>query len=120
MDYCIEKQIRVFRGCVTASELAQAVKRGLDDYQFIPAETSGGLAAIKALAAPYVGMKFMPTGGINPGNVRTYLESHDILACGGSWMVKKDLIQSGQFDAIRQMTADSVEQVKQVPGSQEK
>ena len=97
VDYCIEKQIPVFPGCVTASELA-----------------------IKALAAPYVGMKFMPTGGINPGNVRTYLESDVILACGGSWMVKKDLIQSGQFDEIRQMTADAVALVREVRGSQEK
>ena len=120
VDYCIEKQIPVFPGCVTASELAQAVKRGLEVVKFFPAETSGGLAAIKALAAPYVGMKFMPTGGINPGNVRTYLESDVILACGGSWMVKKDLIQSGQFDAIRQMTADAVALVKEVRGSQEK
>ena len=114
VDYCIEKQIPVFPGCVTASELAQAVKRGLEVVKFFPAETSGGLAAIKALAAPYVGMKFMPTGGINPGNVRTYLESDVILACGGSWMVKKDLIQSGQFDAIRQMTADAVALGKEI------
>ena len=120
VDYCIEKQIPVFPGCVTASELAQAVNRGLEVVKFFPAETSGGLAAIKALEAPYVGMKFMPTGGINPGNVRTYLESDVILACGGSWMVKKDLIQSGQFDAIRQMTADAVALVKEVRGSQEK
>ena len=97
VDYCIEKQIPVFPGCVTASELAQAVKRGLEVVKFFPAETSGGLAAIKALAAPDV-----------------------ILACGGSWMVKKDLIQSGQFDAIRQMTADAVALVKEVRGSQEK
>ena len=75
VDYCIEKQIPVFPGCVTASELAQAVKRGLEVVKFFPAETSGGLAAIKALAAPYVGMKFMPTGGINLKNVRSYLES---------------------------------------------
>ena len=120
VDYCIEKQIPVFPGCVTASELAQAVKRGLEVVKFFPAETSGGLAAIKALAAPYVGMKFMPTGGINLKNVCSYLESDVILACGGSWMVKKDLIQSGQFDAIRQMTADAVALVREVRGSQEK
>ena len=120
VDYCIEKQIPVFPGCVTASELAQAVKRGLEVVKFFPAETSGGLAAIKALAAPYVGMKFMPTGGINLKNVHSYLESDVILACGGSWMVKKDLIQSGQFDAIRQMTADAVALVREVRGSQEK
>ena len=107
VDYCIEKQIPVFPGCVTASELAQAVKRGLEVVKFFPAETSGGL-------------KFMPTGGINLKNVRSYLESDVILACGGSWMVKKDLIQSRQFDAIRQMTADAVTLVKEVRGSQEK
>ena len=96
VDYCIEKQIPVFPGCVTASELAQAVKRGLEVVKFFPAETSGGLAAIKALAAPYVGMKFMPTGGINLKNVRSYLESDVILACGGSWMGKKE-----KYEAVR-------------------
>ena len=95
-------------------------KTGTGSCQILSAETSGGLAAIKALAAPYVGMKFMPTGGINLKNVRSYLESDVILACGGSWMVKKDLIQSGQFDAVRQMTADAVALVKEVRGSQEK
>ena len=75
---------------------------------------------IKAVAAPYTKMKFMPTGGINAGNLNQYLAFPKILACGGSWMVKKDLIQSGQFDAIRQMTADAVALVKEVRGSQEK
>ena len=120
VDYCLQKNIPVFPGCATASEVAQAAKRGLSVVKFFPAETSGGIAAIKALAAPYVGMKFMPTGGINLKDVRSYLESDVILACGGSWMVKKDLIQSGQFDAIRQMTADAVALVREVRGSQEK
>ena len=75
---------------------------------------------IKAVAAPYTKMKFMPTGGINAGNLNQYLAFSKILACGGSWMGKKDLIQSGQFDAIRQMTADAVALVKEVRGSQEK
>ena len=120
VDYCIEKEIPVLPGVVTPSEAIQAVKRDLEVVKFFPAEQYGGVATIKALAAPFTMLKFMPTGGINPGNVRTYLESDVILACGGSWMVKKDLIQSGQFDAIRQMTADAVALVKEVRGSQEK
>ena len=75
---------------------------------------------IKAMAAPYVGLKFMPTGGINAKNLEEYLSCDKIICCGGSWMVKKDLIQSGQFDAVRQMTADAVALVKEVRGSQEK
>ena len=78
------------------------------------------MAKLKALAGPYKTLKWMPTGGVNAKNLADYLAFDQIVACGGTWMVKKDLIQSGQFDAVRQMTADAVALVKEVRGSQEK
>lgn len=108
VDYCISKNIPVFPGCITPSEVAQAVKRGLKVIKFFPAEQFGGIAAIKALAAPYTDIKFMPTGGIGPGNLENYLLNDKIIACGGSWMVKGNLIKEGKFDEIRLLTAEAV------------
>ena len=73
VDYCLEKGITVLPGCATPSEVAKAVKRGLEVVKFFPAEQAGGLPMIKAMAAPYTMVKFMPTGGINPENVKTIL-----------------------------------------------
>ena len=108
VDYCILKDIPVFPGCITPSEVAQAVKRGLKVIKFFPAEQFGGIAAIKALAAPYTDIKFMPTGGINPKNLENYLSDDKIIACGGSCMVKGNLIKEGRFDEIRILTAEAV------------
>ena len=88
--------------------MAQAVKRGLKAVKFFPAEQFGGVAAIKAIAAPYVGVKFMPTGGINAKNLESYLRCDKIVACGGSWMVKGDLIKEGKFNEIKAMTEEAV------------
>ena len=114
VDYCLEKEIPVFPGCITPSEVALAVKRGLKIVKFFPAEQFGGVAAIKALAAPYVGLKFMPTGGINAKNLERYLSCDKIVACGGSWMVKGDLIKAGKFDEIKAMTEEAVKLVAEI------
>ena len=116
VDYCIENGITVTPGCVTPSEVAQGVKRGLKVLKFFPAEQFGGVATIKAMTAAYVGIKIMPTGGINPKNVREYLACDKIFACGGSWMVKGDMIKAGEFDKIEAMTKEAVEIVKEVRG----
>lgn len=108
VDYCLNKNISVFPGCITPSEVAQAVKRGLKVVKFFPAESFGGMATIKAIAAPYTGLKFMPTGGINAKNLENYLSCDEIIACGGSWMVKSDLIRDGKFDEIRRLTQEAV------------
>ena len=108
VDYCLSKNIPVFPGCITPSEVAQAVKRGLKTVKFFPAEQFGGIATIKAIAAPYVGLKFMPTGGINANNLESYLECDKIVACGGSWMVKGDLVKAGKFDEITALTKEAV------------
>ena len=107
VDYCLEKKIPVLPGCISPSEVAQAVKRGLTIVKFFPAEQAGGIAMIKALAAPYVGLKFMPTGGINAGNLTEYLSCDKILCCGGSWMVKGDLVKAGNFGKIRGLSAET-------------
>ena len=109
VDYCLEKNIPVFPGCITPSEVAQAAKKGIEVVKFFPAEQAGGVAMIRSLAAPYTGMKFMPTGGISAKNLRDYLECDKILCCGGSWMVKSDLIHQGEFDRIRDLTREAVE-----------
>lgn len=114
VDYCIEKEIPVFPGCITPSEVAQAVKRGLKVVKFFPAEQFGGVATIKAMAAPYGMVKFMPTGGINAKNLKDYLSCDKILCCGGSWMVKGDLIKAGEFDKIRELTKEAVALAKEI------
>ena len=114
VDYCLEKEILVLPGCVTPSEVAQGVKRGLKVLKFFPAEQYGGVATIKAMAAAYVEIQFMPTGGINPKNVKDYLACDKIFACGGSWMVKGDMIEAGEFDKIEALTKEAVAIIKEV------
>lgn len=109
VDYCMEKNIPVFPGCVSPSEVAQAVKRGLKVVKFFPAEQAGGLAMLKAMVAPYTMLKFMPTGGINTKNLKEYLGFSKILCCGGSWMVKGDMIKNKEFDKITEMTREATE-----------
>lgn len=116
VDYCIEKGIPVYPGTVTPTEVAMAVKRDLKVCKFFPASQFGGLDTIKALAAPYTMVKFMPTGGVSLKNLRDYLSCDKIAACGGTWMVKGNLISEGRFDEIRQMTADAVAIVKEMRG----
>lgn len=107
VDYCLEKQIPVFPGCMTPSEVAWAVKRGLEVVKFFPAEQAGGLAMIKAMAAPYPQLHFMPTGGIGPKNLTEYLSFEKILCCGGSWMVKGDLVKEKRYDEIRKLAKEA-------------
>ena len=114
VDYCIEKQIPIIPGIVTPSEVAQAVKRGLEVVKFFPAEQFGGVSTIKALAAPYTMLKFMPTGGVSLENLKDYLSCDKIICCGGSWMVKGDLIKAGEFDKIAEMTKEAVTLAKSI------
>ena len=114
VDYCILKQIPVFPGCITPSEVAQAGKRGLKVVKFFPAVQFGGVSTIQALTAPYVGLKFMPTGGVNAKNLADYLQCKSIIACGGSWMVKSDLIKAGEFEKIKDMTKEAVSLVNEI------
>ena len=116
VEYCIKKGYPVTPGIMTPTELEMALEFGLDVVKFFPAENAGGLKMIKAMAAPYTKMKFMPTGGINSQNVRDYLQCDKILACGGSWMVKGDLINSGNFAEIEKLTKEASQIVKEIRG----
>ena len=114
VEYCIKKNYPVCPGIMTPTELEVALGFGLDVVKFFPAENAGGLKMIKAMSTPYTMMKFMPTGGINATNVRDYLACDKILACGGSWMVKGDLVAAGKFDEIQKLTKEASDIVKEI------
>jgi 2-dehydro-3-deoxyphosphogluconate aldolase/(4S)-4-hydroxy-2-oxoglutarate aldolase len=96
---------------VTPTEIEMALDYGLELVKFFPAEASGGVAYLKAVSAPYKMMKFIPTGGIDEKNLPHYLAFSAIHACGGSWMVKSELIMAGKFEEIRTLTTRAVELV---------
>ncbi len=107
VNHCIEKNVPVFPGCVNASDMTRAVNAGLKVIKFFPAEQSGGVAFLKALA-PVLPLSFMPTGGVNTKNLMDYLSFDRITACGGTWMVKKDLIEGERWDEITAICKDAV------------
>lgn len=108
VKYCIDKGIPVTPGTSNPSDIEQAIELGLEVVKFFPAEAAGGLNMIKSMAAPYVNMKFMPTGGINAKNMISYLDFPKIIACGGSWMVSDAMISAGEFDKIKDLTREAV------------
>ena len=116
VEHCLKKGYPVCPGIMTPTELEMALGFGLDVVKFFPAENAGGLKMIKAMSAPYTMMKFMPTGGINATNVRDYLACNKILACGGSLMVKGELINAGDFAEIERLTKEAAGIVKDIRG----
>ena len=109
VEYCNEKGYLMTPGTSRPSDVEQALECGLEVIKFFPAEAAGGLPMIKAMCGPYTNVKFMPTGGINAGNLNTYLAYDKILCCGGSWMVKGSLIKEGKFDEITKLCQEAVE-----------
>ncbi len=105
---CQKLGIPVLPGAVTATEITRALELGLNTVKFFPAEISGGAAAIKALSAPFGGVKFVPTGGIGPKNIAEYLALDCVSAVGGSWMVPNDMVRAHKFEDIAQLTRDAV------------
>jgi len=116
VDWCLQNEIPVTPGVATPTEIDMALDKGLDILKFFPAEALGGLRMLKAIAAPYVGVKFIPTGGINLDNLADYLAHPSVHCCGGSWLVKASLISAGKFDEITQLARDAVSLVHQVRG----
>lgn len=108
VDHCIAKGIPIVPGCMDTHAIELAIEAGLDTVKFFPAEAAGGLPMIKALAGPYTGLKFMPTGGINADNLTEYLSFKKVIACGGSWMVKSALIEEERYDEITRRTKEAV------------
>ncbi len=108
VDYCIEHDIIIIPGVNNPSQIERALESRLEVVKFFPAEASGGLPFLKAVAAPYSGIQFMPTGGINLQNMMSYLSFSRIIACGGSWMVKSDLMSAGNFEEITRLTREAI------------
>lgn len=108
VKHCISKGITIIPGISSPSEIEQAIELGLTTVKFFPAEAAGGLPMLKAMSAPYGQMKFMPTGGLNEKNILSYLEFNKIVACGGSFMVKEEYIEKGEFDKIKELTENAV------------
>ncbi|MBN2713564.1 MAG: bifunctional 4-hydroxy-2-oxoglutarate aldolase/2-dehydro-3-deoxy-phosphogluconate aldolase, partial [Planctomycetes bacterium] len=98
--YCVDNNIPITPGIATPTDIQKAIKLGLEVVKFFPAEAFGGLKTLKAISAPYGNMRFIPTGGIDAGNILDYLAFPKVLACGGSWMVKGELITGKKFGEI--------------------
>lgn len=107
VKYCQEKGIPCYPGCTTPTDYHAAYKLGLEMLKFFPAEQSGGLAKIKAMAAPFAMFKIMPTGGVNMKNLGEYLSCPVIAACGGTYMCPDKLINAGKWDEITQLCVES-------------
>jgi 2-dehydro-3-deoxyphosphogluconate aldolase/(4S)-4-hydroxy-2-oxoglutarate aldolase len=104
-----ERGVPIYPGTMTPSEVQHAFNLGLDTVKFFPASIAGGVPALKALASVFRMMKFMPTGGVTPGNLGDFLAVPAVLACGGSWLTPKDAIEAGNYDAITKLAAEAVE-----------
>lgn len=116
VDWCLQREIPVTPGVLTPTEIEMALDRGLKVLKFFPAEAMGGVATLKAISAPYKGVRFIPTGGINQDNLADYLALPSVHCCGGSWMVKAHLISAGRFDEITRLTEEAVSVVRRVRG----
>jgi 2-dehydro-3-deoxyphosphogluconate aldolase/(4S)-4-hydroxy-2-oxoglutarate aldolase len=107
VSWCLENGIAVTPGCVTPTEITMAVNLGLKVVKFFPANVYGGLNAMKNLSAPFVGVKFMPTGGVNAANIKEYVDAPFIHAVGGSWVCPKADIAAGNWDKITALCAEA-------------
>jgi len=111
--YALSKGALMMPGTATPGEMEQAMALGLEVVKFFPAEQNGGVAKLKAVAGPYKNLMWMPTGGVNTKNMNDYLTFDQILACGGTWMVKKDLIEGEKWDEITAICQDAVKTMLQ-------
>lgn len=107
VDYCREHDIPVFPGVCTPTEIEAALAKGIDVLKFFPAEPMGGVQFLKSVSAPYVGVRFIPTGGVSLANLASYLALKSVVACGGSWMAPADWIAAKQFDRIREVAREA-------------
>ncbi len=111
-QFAVEQKLPIFPGTCTPSEIMKAMEYGLSVVKFFPAKQYGGLETMKALAAPFPSIRFMPTGGVNAGNLMEFLSFDKIIACGGSWMVKPSMIENGDFAGILRLTEEAVKIIK--------
>ena len=111
VDFCLAESIPVFPGISGTGEIEQALSRNLKVVKFFPAEALGGVPMLKALSGPYRSLRFMPTGGIKPSNLDSYLSLPQVVACGGSWLVPKDKLVAGDYDGIAATVATTMRAV---------
>lgn len=108
VKWCIDNNVPITPGCSDASDVSVAAKMGLEVVKFFPAEAAGGLKVLKALSGPFPNMKFIPTGGIGPDNLGSYLAFKKIIACGGSWMVPGDMLDNNDWDGITALAKEAI------------
>ena len=108
VEYCLTKNIPITPGIATPTEIERALEFNLEVVKFFPAEALGGLNYLKAISAPFGNLRFIPTGGVDEKNLLNYLQFPKVLACGGSWMVKSDLITNKKFDEIKKLTLEAL------------
>lgn len=107
-EFALENNVPIYPGVCTPTELMMVMEYGLKVAKFFPAEQYGGLKTIKALSGPFPQMKFMPTGGISPANIKEYLALPAVIACGGSWMVKDAMLKEKDYDGIKKLVQEAV------------
>ena len=116
VGWCAERSVPITPGCVTPTEIMAAIRLGVNVVKFFPAGVYGGLRAMKALSAPFGGVKFIPTGGVDAKNLKEYLEAPFVHAVGGSWLCPKKEIAAGNFDAVTALCREASQIVREVRG----
>jgi 2-dehydro-3-deoxyphosphogluconate aldolase/(4S)-4-hydroxy-2-oxoglutarate aldolase len=111
---CVERGVPVFPGVVTPTDVQAALRQGLDVLKFFPAEAAGGATYLKALSGPFSDVRFIPTGGVSPDNLASYLALPGVLACGGSWLAPRSWIRDGAMDRVRRVAAEAVDRVRRI------
>jgi 2-dehydro-3-deoxyphosphogluconate aldolase/(4S)-4-hydroxy-2-oxoglutarate aldolase len=109
VDYCLSKSVTIFPGVCTPTEIEMALSKGVEAVKFFPAEPMGGVKFLQAICAPYRNVRFIPTGGIDTKNIGQYLALPQVIACGGSWMVKPELFDTGDFAKVRRLAREAAE-----------
>jgi 2-dehydro-3-deoxyphosphogluconate aldolase/(4S)-4-hydroxy-2-oxoglutarate aldolase len=113
VDHCLLKGVSIFPGVCTPTEIETALSKGVDVVKFFPAEPMGGVKFLQAICAPYRNVQFIPTGGIDTKNIGQYLALPQVVACGGSWMVKPELFEAGDFAKVRQLAGEAMAIVRE-------
>ncbi|HKQ79731.1 MAG TPA: bifunctional 4-hydroxy-2-oxoglutarate aldolase/2-dehydro-3-deoxy-phosphogluconate aldolase [Blastocatellia bacterium] len=117
VDHCLSKGVTMFPGVCTPTEIEMALSKGVDVLKFFPAEPMGGVKFLQAICAPYRNVQFIPTGGIDAKNIGQYLALPQVVACGGSWMVKPELFEAGDFAKVKQLAGEAVALVRELRGA---
>jgi 2-dehydro-3-deoxyphosphogluconate aldolase/(4S)-4-hydroxy-2-oxoglutarate aldolase len=117
VSYCLKHSVPVYPGVATPTEMQMALEAGVTNVKFFPAEASGGARALAAMSAPFSMMRFIPTGGITPANLASYLELRSVIAVGGSWMVAPEVVANRDFEEVTRRVAAAVESVREGEGS---